>query len=68
MAVGYMGLGTLEQLREQIIQVALDRAFLQAPLPTDEMQVAQRLQEGQARLSLIGQGIARLCAQVLAVY
>jgi ATP-dependent helicase HrpA len=35
MAAAYMGLGTLEELREQIIEVALDRAFLVDPLPTD---------------------------------
>ena len=32
MAVAYMPLGTLEELREQIIEVALDRAFLLDPL------------------------------------
>ena len=36
MAVAYMALGTLEELRDQIIDVALDRAFLAEPLPTDE--------------------------------
>ena len=36
MAAAYMGLGTLEELREQIIALALDRAFLAEPLPTDE--------------------------------
>ncbi len=30
------GGGTLEELREQIIEVALDRAFLLDPLPTNE--------------------------------
>jgi ATP-dependent helicase HrpA len=30
-----MALGTLEELREQIIDVALERAFLADPLPTD---------------------------------
>jgi ATP-dependent helicase HrpA len=35
MAAAYMSLGTLEELREQIIDVALDRAFLADPLPTD---------------------------------
>ena len=30
MAVAYMPLGTQEELREQIIEVALDRAFLQS--------------------------------------
>ena len=36
MAVAFMPLGTSEELRAQIIDVALDRAFLQDPLPTDE--------------------------------
>jgi ATP-dependent helicase HrpA len=36
MAAAYMALGTLEELREQIIEVALQRAFLAEPLPTDE--------------------------------
>ena len=36
MAVAYMPLGHAEELREQIIEVALERAFLQEPLPTDE--------------------------------
>jgi hypothetical protein len=36
MATAYMALGTLEELREQIIEVALQRAFLAEPLPTDE--------------------------------
>jgi ATP-dependent helicase HrpA len=38
MAVAYMQLGTQEEeeLRAQIIDVALDRAFLLDPLPTDE--------------------------------
>ena len=33
MAVAYMPLGTLEELRDQIVEVALDRAFLAEPLP-----------------------------------
>jgi ATP-dependent helicase HrpA len=36
MAVAFMPLGTQEELREQIIDVALDRAFLLEPLPADE--------------------------------
>ena len=35
MAVAYLPLGTAEELREQIIEVALDRAFLAEPLPHD---------------------------------
>ncbi|MDT9046846.1 DUF3418 domain-containing protein, partial [Escherichia coli] len=51
MAVAYMPLGTLEELRAQILDVALDRAFLQEPLPTDEASFKRRLDEGRGRLT-----------------
>ena len=61
MAVAYMPLGTrTEELREQIIDVALDRAFLLDPLPTDEAAFKRRLEEGRGRLTLIANEVARL--------
>jgi ATP-dependent helicase HrpA len=48
MAVAYMPLGTQEELRTQIIDVALDRAFLLDPLPTDEAAFKRRVEEGRA--------------------
>ncbi|MBE0473433.1 MAG: ATP-dependent RNA helicase HrpA [Rhodoferax sp.] len=60
--------GTLEELREQIIQVALDRAFLLNPLPTDEFAFKKRIDEGRGRLTLIATEVARLAAAILAEY
>jgi len=68
MAVAYMPLGTQEELRAQIIDVALERAFLVEPLPTDAAQFQQRLQEGRARLTLIAGEVARLAAAILQEY
>ncbi len=68
MAVAFMPLGTLEELRAQIIEVALDRAFLLDPLPADEAAFRRRLDEGRARLTLIASEVARLAAQVLTEY
>jgi ATP-dependent helicase HrpA len=68
MAVAYMPLGTQEELRDQIIDIALDRAFLQEPLPTNEFQFKARLEEGRGRLNLIAQEVARLAALVLVEY
>ena len=65
MAAGFMGLGTLEELRDQIIEVALDRAFLGDPLPTDAASFRRRVEEGRARLNLIAQEVARLASTVL---
>jgi len=66
MAVAYMQIGgTVEELREQIIGLALERAFLLTPLPTDEFAFKRRLEEGRGRLTLIANEIARLAAQIL---
>ncbi|MBO9514358.1 MAG: ATP-dependent RNA helicase HrpA, partial [Variovorax sp.] len=68
MAVAYMPLGTLEELRTQVIDVALDRAFLQEPLPTDEAAFKRRVEEGRGRLTLIANEVARLAGVILAEY
>jgi len=66
MATQYMALGTLEELREQVIDLALERAFLADPLPTDEPSFKARVEEGRARLTLIAQEVARQAGAVLA--
>jgi len=68
MAVAYMPLGTAEELRAQIIDVALDRAFLQDPLPSDELAFKKRVDEGRGRLTLIANEVARLASTILAEY
>uniref|UniRef100_UPI00289C9A05 DUF3418 domain-containing protein n=1 Tax=Pulveribacter sp. TaxID=2678893 RepID=UPI00289C9A05 len=68
MAVAYMPLGTQEELRAQIIGVALERAFLTEPLPVNEAQFQQRVQEGRARLTLIANEVARLTGAILQEY
>ncbi|WP_453934582.1 ATP-dependent RNA helicase HrpA [Acidovorax temperans] len=68
MAVAYMPLGTQEELRAQIIDVALDRAFLLDPLPTDEADFKRRVDEGRGRLTLIANEVARLAGTILIEY
>jgi len=68
MAVAYMPLGSVEELRTQILDVALDRAFLLDPLPSDEAAFQRRLADGRGRLTLIAQEVARLVATVLTEY
>jgi ATP-dependent helicase HrpA len=65
MAVAYMALGTAEELRAQIVDVAIDRAFLAEPLPTDAAGFERRVDEGRARLNLIAQEVARQAGTVL---
>ncbi len=68
MAAAYMSLGTLEDLRQQIVDVAIDRAFLGDVLPTDAATFAATVTQGRSRLNLIAQEVARLAAAVLADY
>lgn len=65
MAVAFMPLGTQEELRDQIIDVALDRAFLLDPLPATAADFQRRLDEGRGRLTLIANEVARLAATIL---
>jgi ATP-dependent helicase HrpA len=68
MAVAYMPLGTQEELRDQVIEVALERAFMQAPLPGNEADFKKRIDEGRGRLTLIANEVARLAGTILAEY
>ncbi|MBD2975624.1 ATP-dependent RNA helicase HrpA [Burkholderia pseudomallei] len=68
MAIQYMSLGTQDELRDQLIATALDRACLQEPLPADDASFHARRDEGRSRLNLLAQEIARLVGQILAEY
>lgn len=68
MAMQYMSLGSQDELRDQLIDTALDRACLQDPLPDDDASFHARRDEGRSRLNLLAQEIARLVGQILAEY
>jgi ATP-dependent helicase HrpA len=68
MAVAFMPLGTQEELRDQVIEVALDRAFLLEPLPANAAEFQRRLEEGRGRLTLIANEVARLAGTILTEY
>jgi ATP-dependent helicase HrpA len=68
MAMQFMPRGTQEELRDQLIDTALDRACLQDPLPDDDVSFHARKDEGRSRLTLLAQEIARLGGQILGEY
>ena len=68
MAMQFMPRGTQEELRDQLIDTALDRACLQDPLPADDATFHTRRDEGRSRLTLLAQEIARLIGQILTEY
>jgi len=59
------GGGTLDELKNQILDLALDRAFLTEPLPADAAAFKARVDEGRGRLTLIANEIARLAGTIL---
>ena len=59
------GGGTSEELKQQILDVALERAFLLEPLPNDEASFKRRVDEGRGRLTLIANEVARLAGGIL---
>ncbi len=65
MGAAYLSLGAVEELRQQIVDVALERAFLAEPLPTDAAGFKARIDEGRARLNLIAHEVARQAHAVL---
>ncbi|WP_144112692.1 ATP-dependent RNA helicase HrpA [Paraburkholderia sp. BCC1886] len=68
MAMQFMPRGTQEELRDQLIDTALDRACLQDPLPADDAGFHTRRDEGRSRLTLLAQEISRLVGQILTEY
>ncbi len=65
LSVLFMPLGSADELRTQIIELALERAFLADPLPTDAAAFAKRIEEGRSRLNLIANEVARVASQIL---
>jgi ATP-dependent helicase HrpA len=65
LAIHFMSIGTMDALKQQIIDVALDRACLVEPLPSDAASFSARVQEGRSRIGLIAQEIARQAESVL---
>ncbi|WP_294360631.1 ATP-dependent RNA helicase HrpA [Propionivibrio sp.] len=65
MAMQYMALGSLDDLRNQLLDVVLRRACLVEPWPADAATFKQRCTEAKPRLGLIAQEICRLVGLVL---
>jgi ATP-dependent helicase HrpA len=60
MGMQFMTVGSQEELRDQIVQKAIDIACLQDPLPTDAASFNKRKDEGKGRIGLLINEIARL--------
>lgn len=68
MGMQYMALGSHEELRDQIIEAALELACMQDPLPKNAEKFEARKEQGRTRLGLLANQVAQLAAQILAEY
>jgi ATP-dependent helicase HrpA len=68
MGIAYLPLGTSEELKAQILDLAIDKAFLTEPLPTTAQEFKARVAEGRGRLTLICNEVARLANLILTEY
>jgi ATP-dependent helicase HrpA len=55
----FINVGSVDALIEQILNLALERAFMNDPLPVNAEQFSERLQAGKPRLALIAQEISK---------
>ncbi len=65
MAMQFMALGTADELREQIVGAALDRAALGDPLPTDAATFDARKADAKSRIVLLANETARTVGTIL---
>ena len=69
MTLHYLGLGTQEQLREDVLNAILDRAFLaDGPLPRDRVAFDQRLERGKTRLAAVKKEVCETADAILVAY
>ena len=61
----YLTLGTQEQLRDQLIDCAIERACLNEPWPLDAQTFETRRLEGKAKIGLLAQDVARTAGAIL---
>jgi len=64
----FINVGSVDGLIEQILNLAVERAFLMDPLPINATQFEERILEGKPRLALIAQEISRHVLNALQAY
>jgi ATP-dependent helicase HrpA len=68
MGMQFAALGTLEELKAQLISAALERSALAEPWPREREQFLKRVTEAKGRLNLIAQELARIAGGILVEY
>ncbi len=64
----FINVGSVDGLVEQILNLAIERAFMNDPLPVNAEQFSERLQAGKPRLALIAQEVSKHALAALQAY
>jgi ATP-dependent helicase HrpA len=64
----FINVGSVDGLVEQILNLAIERAFMNDPLPVNAEQFSERLLAGKPRLALIAQEISKHALAALQAY
>lgn len=65
MSMAFMSMGTAQELKEQILLLAIRKAFDTDHPPTHQSGFEDRLRSGKPKLSLLTQEVGRICAAIL---
>ena len=64
----FINVGSVDGLIEQILNLAIERAFMSDALPVNAQQFSERVQAGKPRLALIAQEVAKHALAALQAY
>ena len=68
MTIQFLALGSAEELKQQLVDIVLDRICLVDPLPVDAASFAARCEQSRGRIGLLAQEVGRLAASILTEY
>jgi ATP-dependent helicase HrpA len=68
MTMQYMTLGSAQELRQQLLDLTIDRACMNAPVPTNREQFELRVNQARPKFVLLSQEVGRLVSQILTEY
>ena len=68
MNMQFLPLGSAEELKQQLVDIMLDRICLIDPLPVDAASFAARCEQSRGRIGLLAQEVGRLAASILTEY
>ena len=68
MTIQFLPLGSADELKQQLVDIVLDRICLVDPLPVNASSFAARCEQSRGRIGLLAQEVGRLTSSILTEY